>query len=246
MNQAQRRNDFPIQIDCHQCTVSQAEINKMRTAAASLARQVGHFPIASLHVLIARNARSNDFSVKTDLFLSGGTLVSGEHDPLPYTAFERCLDKLTDELKAYKDRLGRVPERQKVEKATRQPVQPSALPDQAAIDAAVRDGDYAAFRVAAFPFEEPVRRRVGRWVERYPEMDAQIGKRLQIADIVEGVFLDAFENHATRPKTDSFGEWLERLMDRAVRELLKKPDAELENIRLARTVLAAEQGADAV
>jgi len=218
----------------------------MRAATESLAKQVEHFPTVGLHVLIERNARSNDFTVKTDLFLSGETLVCSESDPLPYTAFERCLDRLTAELTKYKARLGRMPQRHKTEKATHQTVLPTNLPDQAAIDAAVREGDYAAFRTATFAFEEPVRKRAGRWVERYPEMNGQIGTRLEIADIVEEVFLDAFESYDHRPPTESFGEWLDGLIDPAVKELLRKPDAELENIRLARAARAAEQGAEAV
>ena len=246
MKRPEPRNDFPIQIDTHQCRVSQAEIDKMRTAVGSLARQVEHFPVASLHVLIEHNARTKDYSVKTEVFLTGATLVSREIDPQPYTAFERCLDNLAKELRAYKDRLGRVSERHKTEKATHQTVQPTALPDMAAIDAAVRDGDYAAFRTATFPYEEPVRKRIGRWVERYPEIEARIGKGLEIADIVEEVFLNAFQGYGRRPAGESFGEWLDRLIDPAVKALLKNPEAELENIRLARAARAAEQGTEAV
>src|SRR5207237_10695219 len=115
-----------------------------------------------------------------------------------------------------------------------------------AIDAAGADGRYAAFRTATFAYEEPGRKRAGRWVERYPEADVQIDKRLKIADIVEEVFLNAFENHGRRPEGVRFGDWLEGLIDPAVKELLKRPDAELENIRLARTARAAEKGAGAV
>jgi ribosome-associated translation inhibitor RaiA len=246
MKRPERRNVFPIQIDAHHCTLSQAERDKMQAGADALIRSVEHFPVASLHVLVARNARSNDYSVKTDLFLTGETLVCSDHDALPYTAYERCIDNLVEQVQAYKDRLGQVPERQKAEKATRQTVEPTALPDMAAIDAAVRDGDYTAFRTAAFPYEESVRKRAGRWVERYPEADAQIDKTLKIDDIVEEVFLDAFENYGRRPEGVRFGEWLEELIDGAVKELLKRPDAELENIALARSARAAENGDEAV
>ena len=246
MKQPERRNEFPIQIDARHCRVSQAEIAKMNVGVDALARSVEHFPVASLHVLIERNARRNDFTVKTDLFLSGETLVCSDHDVLSYTAFERCIKKLVADVQAYKDRLGHAPERQKTEKGTHQTVRPTALPDTAAIDAAVRDGDYAAFRTATFVYEEPVRKRAGRWVERYPEADVQIGKQLKIADIVEEVFLIAFENCGRRPEGARFGDWLEDLIDPAVKELLKNPDAELENIRQARSARAAENGSEAV
>ena len=149
-------------------------------------------------------------------------------------------------MQAYKSRLGQQPERQKTEKGTRQPVQPTAPPDTTAIDAAVRNQDYAAFRTATFVYEEAVRKRAGRWVERYPEAEAQIGKQWEIADLVEEVFLNAFENYDRRPDGAGLGDWLEGLIDPAVKALLKAPDAELENIRLARSARAAEKGAEAV
>ena len=242
MKPPERRSDFPIQIDAHQCRVSPSETDRMRNAADSLARQVEYFPVASLHVLIEHNARTNDYSVKTDLFLTGETLVCRELDAHPYTAFERCVERLEAEVQAYKARLDQEPERQKTEKGTRQTVQPTAAPDMAALNAAVGDGDYTAFRTAAFAYDESVRKRVGRWVERYPEAEARIGKGLQIDDIVEEVFLDAFEQYDHQPAGVRFGEWLEDLIDPAVKELLRRPDAELENIRLARSARAVGKG----
>ena len=44
-----------------------------------------------------------------------------------------------------------------------------------------------------FGYEEPIRKRMGRWIERYPGVEARIGKGLEIDDLVEEVFLDAFE-----------------------------------------------------
>ena len=246
MKYTHRRDNLRIEIDVHQCRLSQAVIDKMHAGVDSLTKQVEHFPVADLHVLVEHNARSNDYTIKTDLFLTGQTLVAGCHDALVYTAFEHCVDALAAEVQAYKDRLGMVAEHQKQEKATHQTLEPTAAPDLAAIDAAVRDGDYAAFRTATFAYEEPVRKRIGRWVERYPEAEARIGKKLEIADIVEEVFLDAFEHYGRRPKEVRFGEWLEERIDPAVKELLAHPDRELENIDLARTARAAEKGADAV
>jgi hypothetical protein len=82
-------------------------------------------------------------------------------------------------------------------------VDPSVDPDPAALDRAVGEGDYAGFRRAAFGYEEPVRRRVGRWVERYPKIAARIDRGLKIEDIVEAVFLDAFEGYDQRPREAS-------------------------------------------
>lgn len=246
MKYTHQRDNLAVEIDAHHCTLSPAEIDKMHTGIDSLTKQVEHFPVASMHVLVERNARTNDFTVKTDLFLTGETIVGSEHDAHVYPAFERCVQSLVRDVAAYKDRLDMEPERQKQEKGTHQTLQPSAAPDLGAVDAAVRDADYAAFRTATFAYEEPLRKRAGRWVERYPEAEARIGKQLEMADIVEEVFLNAFEQYDRRPKDVRFGEWLEGLIDPAVRELLAHPDEELENIALARAARAAEDGAGAV
>src|SRR5262245_48098504 len=194
-----------VRIDTHHCQLSAAESEKLATDLESLRRQVDHFPAADLNVLIEHNARSNDYSVKLSLLLSGATLVGNDHDPAWHAAFERVLSGLEENVRAYKDRLGNVPERQKQEKGTHQEIEPSSEPDAAALEGAVRAGDYTAFRTATFPFEEAVRKRAGRWVGRLPEVQARIGRGLEIADIVEEVFLTAFEQYDRRPPGVRFG-----------------------------------------
>lgn len=95
------------------------------------------------------------------------------------------------------------------------------------------------FRKATFPFEESLRKRVGR----YPEVQEKIGTDLSIADVVEAVFLNAFEKYDERPQDIRFGQWLESLIDGSLKELLQNPDEMQENISFARTLrdLAREQ-----
>jgi hypothetical protein len=76
---------------------------------------------------------------------------------------------------------------------------------------------------------------VGRWVERRAATDGAIGRRFTIADVVEEAFLTAFETYADRPKAVPFGDWLDSLIDPAVKGLLRHPD-ELENVSLARNL----------
>jgi ribosome-associated translation inhibitor RaiA len=228
--------------DVHQYSLSEQEQKLLHDGLEGLARQVENFPVADLHVLVEGNARNNDVSVKLRLMLPGTTLVASDHDAVTAPAFERCVSSLAASLHAYKDRLGRVKERQKAEKGTHQDLQPSNDLDQAAVDAAVTGGDYSSFRAATFPFEEGVRKRVGRWVQRYPEFEARIGKGVEIDDVVEEVFLLAFEGYESRPADVRFGDWLEALLDPAVKALAENPDEELENVNLARAARAAEQG----
>jgi len=231
-----------VQIDAHQCHLSRAEDEQILAAVHSLDRQVAHFPVADLHVLIERNARSNDYSVKLSLILSGQTLVGSEHDPQMLTALECCLSGLEENIRAYKDRLGRVPERRRGEEGTDMSLQPSQVPDPYAFSDAVLSGDYAAFRAAAVPYEESVRKRAGRLLQRHPDLDAQIGHKFEVADVVEEVFLDAFERFENWSREVRFGDWLEGLIEPAINELREHPDEELENINLARAAVAAERG----
>jgi ribosome-associated translation inhibitor RaiA len=231
-----------VTFDVHQYRLSRAEEQMLRRNLDGLARQVEHFPVADLHVLIEGNARSNGVSVKLTLVLPGTTLVVSDHNAVPLPAFDRCLDSLLDSLEAYKERLSRVPERQKLEKGTHQELHPAVVIDAATVDAAVRAGDYPAFRSALLAYEEGLRKLVGRWVQRYPEFDAQIGRGVAIADVVEDVFLLAFEGYQHRPADVPPGTWLQGLIDPALEALRQNRDAELENIEMARTARAASEG----
>jgi hypothetical protein len=134
----------------------------------------------------------------------------------------------------------------KQEEGTHHELLPTLDPEPEAVEAAVRAGDYTSFRMATTGYDEPVRAHVGRWVERYPEVAARIGKDLQIGDIVEDVFLTAFEEYEHRPPQVRFGAWLGQLIDSAVKAMARRPDDELENVRLARLAREAEAGRGAV
>jgi hypothetical protein len=113
---------------------------------------------------------------------------------------------------------------------------PAAEPDAAAIGQAVEAADYAAFRRATYEYEEPLRKRIGRWVARYPHMEAQIGTRFSIDDIVESVLLDAFESYTRRPDQVRLGDWLEGLIDPALQRLQRHAGEELENVNAVRSL----------
>lgn len=227
--------------DVRQYKLSDAERRMLEDDLDGLTRQVENFPVADLHIMIEGNARSNDVSVKLTLILSGNTLVANDHDPVLSAAFERALSSLIASLQAYKDRLGGHDERNKAEKGTVQPLRPTRDIDQGAIDAAVRNGDYAAFRAALLPFEDAVQARAGRWVQRFPEYEARIGKDVKLSDVTEEIFLTAFDRYDRRPEGLNLGEWLVNLIDPAVKDLMTRTAEELENINLTRSALNATQ-----
>jgi ribosome-associated translation inhibitor RaiA len=247
MKPAANDHTLPIEWDTRHCTLSPADRQRLEANLEPVMRLVRDFPLSSLHIQIEHFPRSTNWRVKMSLALTGVTLTSLDDDAEPHPAFERCVHNLVRDVHAYKDRMSRVEEVSKQSKGTHQDLEPTVDPDPAAIDRAVADGDYAAFRTATFGYEEPLRKRIGRRVERYPDLSAQIDRRIKIDDIVEAVFLDAFEGYEDRhPRDLRFGEWLQGLIDPAIKELLAHPDEELENINLARSARAAEQGPEAV
>jgi len=237
-----KKHEQRVVFDVHQYRLSPPEEQQLRDDCDRLARQIENFPLADLHILIEGNARTSDVNVKLTLLLPGTTLVTTDHDTAAQPAFERAMSSLMENLREYKGRLGNIPERQKTEKGTLQELHTPLDLDGNAVRGAVDAGDFAAFRAATMPLEEGLRKRIGRWVQRYPELEARIGKGVEIADLVEEVFLMAFEKYASRPAEVPFGTWLENLIDPAVKELQVHEDTELENIHLAQSARAEPGG----
>jgi hypothetical protein len=88
-----------------------------------------------------------------------------------------------------------------------------------------------------FAYEEPLRKRIGRWIERYPQVAGQLREQVQLEDIVEEVFLTAFDQYDDRPHAVAFREWLENLIDPSVKLVSTASDEELDNISFARTLV---------
>lgn len=233
------RHKLQVHFDAHEFEPTDRELADLADDADSLARQVGNFPQADLRVVMARRAHTDEYAVKLTLILPGEVLVASDHDRVLHPAFERALASLEDEVKAYKDRLGQTADRRKTEAGTRHALTPSVAIDADALDRAVEAGDYAAFRLAIAPYEDGLRVRAGRWVERYPAVQARLGKGLETVDIAEGVFLAAFEEHPSRPPAVPYGTWLEHLLDPTIKAIEHHPDRELENINMARSAVDA-------
>jgi ribosome-associated translation inhibitor RaiA len=236
MRRADSNERLHIEIDNRHCHLSQDDLAKMQDNLESLTRMVEHFPRPELRVNLQHTPRNDEYLAKTTLILPGETLVASEHGPTAHAAYEECVRVLMDQLKEYKDRLGQMSDRQKMVEGTHNQLEPTIDPDQGALDAAVAAGDYAAFRSALQGYEEPLRDRVGRWLERYAQTDGQVGRPFTIADVVEEVFLAAFEDHEHRGRQVRFGDWLDGLIDPAIKELTRHPDEELENVRMVRSM----------
>jgi ribosome-associated translation inhibitor RaiA len=227
--------DLRIELDTKRCELSAEEIDRLSERLAPLRKVVHQFPVSDLYITVYHYPRDGRYNVHTALVLTGKTLFTADHDVAVAPAFERCVRKLVKKVQAYKAGMGNEAERHKQEKGTHQGVFPDREPDTALLGQAASNGDYPAFRQATLMYEEPVRKRAGRWAQRYPQVNALIGSRLSLEDIVEEIFLNAFERYPQKPAQVRLGDWLERLIHPSLQAMLENPDAELENVQLART-----------
>lgn len=226
-----------IDLDTKEFELSEAELEKLQRGIDPIRKPVATMPVSDLYITIFHHPRSGRYVVKTSLVLPGDTLFSREEGTDYHPAFERCIASLLRNLVAYKDRLEDVDEQSKLGQGTHHRILPTFIPDLTSIKEAVRDGDYHAFRVATFEYEEALTQCVGRWFFRYPDLEAEVGSRIMIDDVVEAVFLDAFERYESKPHEVGLGQWLESLVDGTTKRFLSRPSEELEDVARARTLM---------
>jgi ribosome-associated translation inhibitor RaiA len=230
-------HELRVELDTKQCELSPAEIKKIETALNILRPPLVKFPVSHLYLTVEQHPRSGSFRVKASLQLPGRALATGGEDEHIFPAVQQCIWRLVQKVTAYEERMEGVEEKSKRKEGTRHDVLPIQEVDAQAVDGAVEAGDYAQFRKLMFAYEEPLRKRIGRWIERYPEVVAQLREQVQLEDIVEEVFLTAFDQYDDRPHAVAFGEWLENLIDPSVRLISTASDEELDNISFARTLV---------
>ncbi len=235
MQFADESYNLRIELDTKHCTLSEAAVEQMEEALAPLREPVRPFPVSDFYITVVHHPTPDDYHVRTSLVLPGRTLFTGERDINPISAFNRCVRKLVNKLRAYKDNLEAKPERSRAREGTVQEVVPEAEPNAEQLNNAIAQRDYEAFWRATYVYEESVRKRAGRWSERYPDFEAGLGTAFTLEDLVEEVFLNAFEHFERRPDELRLGEWLESLIDPSVKALLKDPEAELANVDAIRT-----------
>jgi ribosome-associated translation inhibitor RaiA len=200
----------------------------------TLRNLVSDFPVSDLHITVVHHEKARDYHVKTSLGLSGRKLFTGERHRKVHPAFESCIRKLTKKVRAYKRQMRVGEEAEKLSAGTRHEVVPAGEIDVAALIGAVGKDDYPLFRRQIDVFEPSLAARIGHWIERYPEISTRIGHPFQIVDIVEEVFLNAFDRFESRSHDTPPGQWLESLIDPSVQALLQSPDEEYERIQFAK------------
>jgi hypothetical protein len=237
MRHTDDRSHIRVEIVPRQCTIPADERTRMEGLLVPLREAVSDFPSSDLLFHINFHPQSQTYHVEARLKLPGKTLFTGDTDAYLDSAFQRCLRKLLQKVADYKER----PDHRAEELAERRAalerdiVAPEG-PEDGLLGRAVQAGDYRAFRNALVGFEDWLRKRVGRWVQRYPEAEARIGDGLLIGDLVEEVYLNAFERYRQRRAEVPLHEWLDGLIDPSLKAMLRHPDLEKENASFARTV----------
>ena len=222
-----------LELDTKGCELSASEIEDMEEDLDTLRDLVEDFPVSNLYITVVHHQRTDDYHVKTSLALSGRKLFTGERHAKVHPAFDSCIRKLVKKVRAYKHEMRVGTDASKQAAGTRQDIQPSGEMDLNAMVNAVDAKDYSTFRREIDVFESSLTERIGRWIERYPEIRSQLDQLILVSDIVEEVFLNAFDRFETRSHNVPPGQWLESLIDPSVQALLQSPDEEFERVRFS-------------
>ncbi|TWT81603.1 hypothetical protein CA13_30560 [Planctomycetes bacterium CA13] len=222
-----------IMLDTKDCELSSVEIEHMEEDLHTLRELVADFPVSDLHVTVVHHPRGGDYHVRTTLALPDRRIFTGDRHAKVHPAYERCLRKLVKKVRAYKHEMRIGEDSIKQAKGTRQTVEPIAELDVSALVKTVKDDDYLEFRRKIDLFEPALSERIARWLGKYPEIQTQFEWPVSVSDIVEEVFLNAFDQFDLRSHDVSPGDWLENLIDPSVQAILQSPDDEYMRIEFS-------------
>jgi len=228
--------DLAVHYDAHGFELTEGLKTRFDEDLDRLATLLRRGPAANLHVDMVRHARTGDQHVKTTLRIDRGpAFFTGERDVLPGPAFKRCVHKLIRKVEAFRRRNeglhpGAADLAPRVEATAEPPFEEFAR--------AVENADYVAFREALRVYEDSVAARVGRLIERFPEAAALLGDGLLVSEVVEEVFLNAFEAFGTAARRPVvLSSWIESLIEPSILALLADPDGERENVAFVRSLV---------
>ena len=251
MSRSSRR--VRLNLETRRCALRRSELEAIEDGLGLLDDETAAFSFADLTVTISYRARCDEYHVKTRLHLPGRGMFTGEHDAVVLPAYERCLRKLARKLARDREQAGRSHRTLGIHAPAVDPTKSDELTSRTnritaplpleRLKQARDELDYRRFRQELSVFEGLIRERVGRWVRRYSDVEAAINlhasladARLPIDDLVEEVLLTAFERYPAKPRAMRPGDWLESLIDPAMRSFLRHPEEELEAIGFARTL----------
>ena len=206
----------------------QAEIERLKPL-------VEEFPTQILHVNIEFNSHSEEYEVKLALILPGQTFATGNVTDHWEPGLETSVQNMIRRVTHYKATMSGEPERARIAAGTTMEVEPNRRMDGQQVANAVEQDNFVEFRKAMYPIEETLRDRIGRWIQRYPQIQANLGQHFTLADVVEETFMMAFDNYHDWQPVMFFGQWIETLIDPAMKKIARDPDSDLETISFQNT-----------
>jgi len=235
MRHSEQRGPLHIELETQECNLPFDELTRLQEPLDRVAQEINNLP-SDLKVKVVHHPSSDRFHVSADLRLPRRSIFTGDWDPYLDTAAQRCLRKLIRKIEAYQHEPDREADRraERVSASHREIVAPES-PDTGGLAEAADARDYHRFRQLLAGHDDWLRLRVGRWLQRYPAVNAQVGKRIAIGDLVEEVFLNAFETYQERPNHQTLSDWLDELIDPSLRALWVNGEEE-ENISFARSL----------
>src|SRR6266545_587190 len=190
------RYHLRVEIQSKGCQLPEDELTRMQRTLEPLGEAVQDFAGSELTVNVIYHPRSNLYNIEAKCRLPGRTLFSAAEDAYLDSAFQRCARKLLQkvEMSRHESDGGANAQARRLALLGREILAPED-PADGQLGKATAAGDYRAFRTALAGYEEWLRKRVGRWVQRYPKAEARIGDGLLLGDLVEEVYLNAFEGY---------------------------------------------------
>jgi hypothetical protein len=236
MRHTDHRGRLEVNIQTQECDLPDDQLARIGAPLDRLAQAIGQLP-ASLELNVVRHPRSDRFHAEAALRLPRRSLFTGDWDAYLDPALQRCLRKLLHKAEAYTHKPDRRADEVAVDVwAMNNEILAPQDPDEGPLGQAAEAGDYGRFRRLLAGYDDWLRLRVGRWLQRYPAANARVGEGLAIGDVVEEVFLNAFERYAERSGHETVRDFLDDLLDPSLHALLNSPAEERENIAIARTL----------
>ncbi|KAA1261166.1 hypothetical protein LF1_37110 [Rubripirellula obstinata] len=226
---------FETDLDTEGFTPTEREQEAIAAECDRIRQLIEEFPTQILHINVEYNSNSEEYEIKLALVLPGQTFATGDVSESWEQSLEKSVQKMIRRIEHYKATMSGEPEQARMAAGTTMEVEPNRRMDGKQVAKAVEQGNYLEFRKAMYPIEESLRERVGRWLQRYPQIQAKIGNRFTIADIVEETFIMAFDNFNDWQPEMLFGQWVETLIDPAMKAIARDPEGELEAISFQQT-----------
>jgi hypothetical protein len=224
-----------IEIDCKECELSSDDRLKLQEPLDRLGQSVAEFPKSTLWLTVVYHPRTKIYHAQAKLKWPGRTIIVGHKWQEIVPAVQLCLERVIRRVRYERFEIdqqaaGRVAAglNTTVDAST-----PEVRRFQK-LDDAVREQDYPAFRRFVSGYDDWVGDRIGRWIQRYPAAEHELGHSFEIGDVVEEVFLLAFDHHGDKPEEISFRDWLERWVDPALTMIWRSPE-ERENVETLRS-----------